>query len=84
MPKGRIQIPADLAGLLRSEWELIIEQASLGAEDSAIVRGCIVDKTPQIDVADELGIHRSTISHRLPNIIRRVRQVAKKLDMIDK
>ena len=74
-------MPNDLSGLLRSEWEQILEQANLGAEDTEIVRRCLVNKVPQIDVAEDLGIHRSTISHRIPQIIARARQVKIKLNI---
>lgn len=82
MAKGRVRLPDNLAGLLRSEWDEIIAQASFGAEDTEIVRRCIVEKIPQIDVAEDLGIHRSTISHRIPQIIARAQQVAEKLNII--
>lgn len=82
MSKGRTKIPSDLAGLLRSEWELVLEQASLGAEDTVIARECLFERVPQIEVAADLGIDRSTISHRIPQIVARVQQTAKKLDMV--
>lgn len=82
MSKGRTKLPNDLAGLLRSEWELVVEQASLGEEDTEIARDCLFLRIPQIEVAEELGIDRSTISRRMPKIIERVQKTAKKLNMI--
>ncbi len=82
MSKGRTKLPHDLAGLLRSEWETVIEQASLGAEDTVIARECLFLRVPQIEVAAELDIDRSTVSHRIPKIISRVQRTAKKLNMI--
>lgn len=81
MAKGRVKLPDDLAGLLRSEWDQILAQANLGEEDTEIVRRCILDRNPQIDVAADLGIHRSTISHRIPQIIARAQQVRAKLNI---
>ncbi len=81
MAKGRVRLPDDLSGLLRSEWDQILEQANLGAEDTLIARRCLVDKIPQIDVAEDIGIHRSTISHRLPRIIARAQQVKIRLNI---
>lgn len=42
----------------------------------------VFGKTPQIDVAVELCIERSTLSRRLPGIYSRARQTARKLHMI--
>jgi DNA-directed RNA polymerase specialized sigma subunit len=79
MAKGRAKIPDDLQWLLRSEWETVISQASLSGEDSRIAQLCLLDKMPQMDAACELGIHRSTVSRRLPEIIDRMRRTAKRL-----
>ena len=42
-----------------------------------------MDKTPQIDVAVELDMARSTITRRLPQIYARARHTAAKLQMIN-
>ena len=82
MASARVKIPDDLSGLLQSEWERVIREAGDSRQDAEIVRRYIVDKTPQIDVAVDLCIERSTLSRRLPGIYTRARQTAQKLHMI--
>ena len=82
MASARVNIPEDLSGLLHSEWERVIEETGYSREDAEIVRRYIVGKLPQIDVAVELCMERSTLSRRLPGIYSRARQTAKRLDMI--
>ena len=57
---ARVRIPDDLTGLLQGEWEQIIAQAGYSEQDAEIVRRYIIEKTPQIDVAVELDMARST------------------------
>ena len=82
MASARVNIPADLSGLLHSEWERVIEETGYSREDAEIVRRYIVGKSPQIDVAVDLCMERSTLSRRLPGIYTRARQTAQKLPMI--
>ena len=82
MASARVKIPADLSGLLHSEWERVIEETGYSREDAEIVRRYIVGKLPQIDVAVDLCMERSTLSRRLPGIYSRARQTAQKLHMI--
>ena len=82
MASARVNIPEDLSGLLHSEWERVIREAGYSSQDAEIVRRYIVEKTPQIDVAVDLCIERSTLSRRLPGIYSRARQTARKLHMI--
>ncbi len=82
MASARVNIPADLAGLLQSEWERVIREAGYSQQDAEIVRKYIIAKTPQIDVAVDLCIERSTLSRRLPGIYTRARQTAERLNMI--
>ena len=82
MASARVNIPEDLSGLLHSEWERVIREAGYSSQDAEIVRRYIVAKTPQIDVAVELDVARSTIVRRLPQIYDRARQTAMKLHII--
>ena len=82
MASARVNIPEDLSGLMHSEWERVIEETGYSREDAEIVRRYIVGKAPQIDVAVELCMERSTLSRRLPGIYTRARQTAKRLNMI--
>jgi len=79
--RGRTKVP-ELDGILWSEWETIIREACLGDRDAYIARECLARKRPQIDVADELGIHRMTVSDSLKNIKTKVLKTAVKLKMV--
>ena len=82
MASARVNIPEVLSGLLHSEWEHVIEETGYSQEDAEIVRRYIVGKSPQIDVAVDLCMERSTLSRRLPGIYSRARQTARKLHRI--
>lgn len=82
MQESRYRIPKDLAGLLRSEWEEIIEQAGFDAVDEGIIRDCFLDKYSQAYAAAGVDRSRCTVSRRIPGIICRARDVAKKLNML--
>lgn len=81
MPKARIKLPDSLNGLLRDEWGTIIRQGSFCQEDADIIRLYLIDKLPQIDVAEEIGISRRSINRRLPDILKRAQSVAEKLNI---
>lgn len=82
MSEGRYKMPAELAGLMRSEWETIIEQANFDEVDEGIVRDCLISKYTQSYAASGIDRTRCTVSRRLPKIITRALAVAKKLNMI--
>ena len=83
MQEGRYKLPSDLSGLLRSEWEKIIEEANYDEVDEGIVRDCIMDRCSQAYAASGIDRTRCTVSRRLPKIIQRAREVAAKLHMIE-
>jgi len=74
--------------LLRSDWIEVIEQATLGEEDTFIATRYLLDGIPQIEIAEELGnrfkksYDRSTISRRMPKIIRKIERAAIKMGKI--
>ena len=68
--------------LLRSDWERVIDQAALGVEDSRIARMYLLDAIPQIEIAAELNLDRSTISKRMPRIIARIERAAVKMNIV--
>lgn len=82
MQEGRYKIPSDLSGLLRSEWDRIIEEAGFDEIDEGIVRDCLMDKYSQAYAASGVDRTRCTVSRRLPKIIQRARAVAAKLNML--
>lgn len=83
MQDGRYKMPSDLSGLLRSEWDRIIEEAGFDEIDEGIVRDCLMDKYSQAYAASGVDRTRCTVSRRLPKIIQRARAVAAKLHMIE-
>ena len=68
-----------LEPLLKSEMEHCIEQANLGYYDTMIAKRYLIDQWAQIDIAAELGWNRTTVSKRIPRIIRKVETTAQKL-----
>ena len=79
MSSARAKLPPGLGDLLRSEMTTCIEEANLGRDDTVIAKRYLIDQWPQIDIAAELGWTRSTVSSRIPRIMDRVVQTAKKL-----
>lgn len=78
------KLPADLSGLLRSEWETIIEEAGFDEVDEGIVRDCLMFHYTKAYAATGVDRHRNTISRRFPYVVNRVREVAVKLNMVQK
>lgn len=76
---ARVRLPGSLGQLLRSEMERAISEANLGNSDSLIAKRYLLERIPQIDIAIELDLERSTISRRLPSIIDRVEKTAQRL-----
>ena len=76
---ARVRLPGSLGQLLRSEMEQAISEANLGNSDSLIAKRYLLERIPQIDIAIELDLERSTISRRLPSIIDRVEKTAQRL-----
>lgn len=76
---ARVHLPECLRGLLRSELERAIQESALSREDSLIATRYILEKTPQIDIAAELGWDRSTVSRRLVAITEQVAWAATRL-----
>lgn len=82
MARGRVRLPADLEQLVTSDWERVIGQAMLGTEDKRIVRLYVLERMPQIDVAAELNMDRSTISRRMDKILKEARRTAEKIGVM--
>ena len=82
MSSARVRLPSDLEGLLRSEMLFCIEEANLGQNDTTVAKRYLIDQWAQIDIAAELGWSRSTVSERIPRIIRRVQAAATQLGKI--
>lgn len=78
---ARVRLPGSLGQLLRSEMEQAISEANLGNSDSLIAKRYFLERIPQMDIAAELDMERSTISRRLPFIIERVERSAQRLNL---
>jgi hypothetical protein len=59
--------------------EAAIEQANLGVFDTFVAKKYLIDQVPQIDIAEELGYGRTTITERMPRIYERVERAAVRL-----
>lgn len=83
MADARLRLPRDLAGLTRSEWDLILSEARFSEIDAEIVRLYILMGVAQVDTATELDRVRRTIYRRLnKNIYPRAREVGQKLHIL--
>ena len=82
MPSARVKLPDYLEGLLLSEMEEAIEQANLGKYDTQIAQRYLIEQVPQIDIAAEYGTHRSTISHHIARITKKVEETARRWSRI--
>lgn len=82
MARSRVNLPGELKGLLAGDWERVIDEAMLGTEDREIVRLYIVERLPQVDVADALYMDRSTVSRRMGEILKEAQRTAQRLNLI--
>lgn len=82
MARGRVNLPVELQTLLAGDWERVLGQAMLGREDRQIMRMYVMDRLPQIEIAAEMHMDRSTISRRLVHSINEARRTAKRLDIV--
>lgn len=79
MSAARTRLPDSIGLLLRRELEEAIEQANLGELDTAVAKRYLIDKAPLMDIAVEMGYDRSAIGKRIPPIMARVENTAKRL-----
>lgn len=82
MSTARIRLPATLDHLLRSELEVCIQEANLGTVDEKIALEYMLDKTPQIEIAAELGWTRPTMSRHIKQIVGKVDETARRLELV--
>ena len=60
-----MRLTPDMAMLPREQWEKLIYSANLGREGSKIADLYFIQQIPQIDIAEEIGLDRKTVSKRL-------------------
>lgn len=78
---ARVRLPGSLGQLLRSEMEQAISEANLGNSDSLIAKRYLIDRIPQVDLAEEVGCTRSTVCIRMKYIVKKVEETAEKLGL---
>ena len=81
MYRSRPRLPSELDGLLLDDLKAVIVQANLGETDTLIAQKYLIGQIPQIDIADMIGMHRTTVSKRIKYIVERARQTAIKLNL---
>lgn len=79
MTQARIKLEPELACLSRSDWERLIYEANLGAEDSEVAKRYFIDHECQIDIAIDKDTDRTQISRRLSKMRKRLREVYKSI-----
>lgn len=79
MARARVRVPESLDDFTRSDWEVVIREATLGAEDTRIAEMYLLDGIAHVDIGAEVGLSRSAISKRMIKIIDKVERTAKKL-----
>ena len=82
MARARVRVFISDADFTRSEWEMVIQEAALGIDDTKIARMYLLDAIAQADIGAELNLTRSAISKRLPRIIDKIERTAKKLGIV--
>lgn len=76
-------MPAALAGLTKSEWELILNEACYCQIDAQIVRYYIINGLYQVEVGSEIDrVRRTVYNHLKKRIFPRAQEVAEKLNII--
>lgn len=62
--------------MTRDQIERLIHEANLGREDSELARLYLIEGLPQIDIAAEIPMDRSTVSRRMKRIMARLLRMA--------
>lgn len=81
MARARAHVPESLNDFTRSDWETVIREAALGAEDTKIAEMYLLDGVAHIDIGAEIGLSRSAVSKRMIKIIDKVERTSKKLGL---
>ena len=82
MARARVHVPESLYDFTRSDWEVIIREASLGTDDTIIAEMYLLDAVAHVDIGAELGLSRSAVSKRMARIINKLERTARKLRLI--
>lgn len=79
MSNARIKLPPELDSMPRFQLDDCIVQAHLGITDTWLIRKYIFDRMAQVDLAEEVGWTRSTVSAHISKAIGKISEIAKKL-----
>lgn len=85
MARARVRLTGErknLDSLLRSDWEKIIHEANLGTENTRIAELYLLDAIPQVEIGAEVGLHRTTVTKRLPTILEKIERTSRELGFV--
>lgn len=80
MARARVRVPESLEDFTRSDWENVIRESALGREDTMIAKMYLLDAIPQVEIGEEIGLTRSTVSKRIPRILDKIERAARKMN----
>lgn len=69
MSKSRPNIPDCIKMLSTSKIDFVIEQSNLGLEDTKIAKMYLIDKIPQVEIAEEVELTQRTVSNRCRKVV---------------
>lgn len=82
MARARARVPVSLAAFTRTDWETVIREAALGAEDTQIAQLYLLDAIPQVEIGAALHLERSTVSRQLLRIVDKLERTAHRLHIV--
>lgn len=72
MSSARIKLPPELERIHLFQMEDCILQANLGEQDRDMARMYLIDKIPQVEIAAEFGLSRTTVCKHLKRAIAKI------------
>ena len=81
MARARAHVPESLEDFTRSDWEMVIREAALGVENTRIAEMYFLDLIPHVEIGEEVGLTRSTVSKRIPGTLDKIERTARKMNI---
>lgn len=72
---GGQRYKSEFSGYTDAQIAQMIRDANIGRENRYIAKRVFIDHAPMVEVGEQLGYHRSTISRRLAYITERMRNI---------
>lgn len=72
---GGQRYKSEFSGYTAAQIAQMIRDANIGRENRYIAKRVFIDHAPMVEVGEQLGCHRSTISRRLAYITERMRNI---------